>query len=95
MSSYPVRPVPAPAPNVPPAIPPAGVGYLTADAAARFLSVSVSYLNHLRWAGGGPKYVHLGAHAVRYTVDDLRAWMTARTVANTVEGKKLAEGVAR
>jgi predicted DNA-binding transcriptional regulator AlpA len=73
---------------------PAGVGYLTVEAAALFTSLSKSYLDRLRCVGGGPKYARIGRHAVRYAVDDLRAWMEARSVANTAQGYALVEGVS-
>jgi hypothetical protein len=73
---------------------PAGVGYLTVEAAARYLSLSKSHLDRLRCVGGGPRYSRVGRHAVRYAVDDLRAWMEARAVANTAQGYALAEGSA-
>jgi len=74
---------------------PAGVGYLTVEAAALFLSLSKSHLDRLRCVGGGPKYCRVGSHAIRYAVDDLRAWMEARVVTNTAEGFALAEAGAK
>ena len=72
---------------------PAGVGYLNVASAALYLSLSKSHLDRLRCVGGGPKYSRIGRHAIRYAVDDLRAWMESRTVANTAEGFELAGGV--
>lgn len=45
-------------------------------AAAELCGLSVSTLNKLRLAGGGPRYAKLG-RAVRYRVSDIDAWIAA------------------
>jgi hypothetical protein len=52
--------------------------YVDVGGAARFLSVSASFLNKLRVTGGGPPFVKIGA-AVRYHVETMRNWAAART----------------
>lgn len=50
--------------------------------AARYVGLSVSKMNKLRSAGGGPKYYKLD-HRVVYDVADLDAWVAARSRMNT------------
>jgi len=45
--------------------------------AARFTSLSVSFLNKLRCAGGGPPFIKIG-RAVLYDPVDLSAWLAQR-----------------
>lgn len=53
----------------------------TAEAAAR-LGLAVSTVEKLRLTGDGPKYLKLG-RAVRYRVDTIDAWLSAREVSST------------
>lgn len=51
---------------------------LTNAEAAAFVRLSPRTLEKFRVLGGGPRYKKLGAR-VRYSVDDLRAWLASRT----------------
>lgn len=51
---------------------------LTNAEAAAFVRLSPRTLEKFRVLGGGPRYKKLGAR-VRYSVDDLRAWLDSRT----------------
>jgi hypothetical protein len=50
--------------------------------AARLLRLSERTLERLRLSGGGPLYVKCG-RSVRYRVDHLEAWVSARVVSST------------
>src|SRR5207245_526711 len=52
---------------------------LTEREAATAIKVSVSLLHKCRRNSGGPPYVGLG-RLVRYRLEDLQAWLAARTV---------------
>jgi len=57
--------------------------YLRPAEAAAMLGVSVPTLADWRLKGTGPTYVRLGdstRHPIRYPVDDLTAYLDARTV---------------
>lgn len=56
---------------------------LTTAAAAEHLRVTEETLKRWRRNHTGPPYVRLGYNVVRYRVDDLTAWMNARTVTPT------------
>lgn len=51
---------------------------LTNAEAAAFVRLSPRTLEKFRVLGGGPRYKKLGAR-VRYSVEDLRAWLQSRT----------------
>lgn len=51
---------------------------LTNAEAAAFVRLSPRTLEKFRVLGGGPRYKKLGAR-VRYSVEDLRAWLDSRT----------------
>jgi len=53
--------------------------YTTIEA-AKYLNLSVTWLEAMRSQGRGPVYCKLG-RAVRYRKEDLDAWVTARRVA--------------
>jgi hypothetical protein len=72
---------------------PPAVGFLDVRGAARFLSVSKALLDKLRTTGGGPKFCKAG-RAIRYAVDDLTAWMKARSFTSNAEAYA-AEGGGR
>lgn len=57
--------------------------YLRTPEAARFLGVSVSFLNHARLRGDGPIYKKLSPKLVVYGVEDLRVWVDSRTRLST------------
>jgi predicted DNA-binding transcriptional regulator AlpA len=47
---------------------------LNSEETAAQIGVSISWLNHSRQIGTGPKYLKLG-HAVRYRPEDVTAWL--------------------
>ena len=55
---------------------------LNVTEAAERLSVSASYLNKLRGAGGGPPFVKIGAR-VAYDPADLGSWLEAQKRTST------------
>jgi predicted DNA-binding transcriptional regulator AlpA len=65
---------------------------LDTDAAARFLSVTRSFLNKARSCGGGPKFVKIG-RLTRYRPADLRAFVEARTL-ERIAPRRRVQGVA-
>jgi hypothetical protein len=58
--------------------------FLDVPTAARFLSVSKALLDKLRTTGGGPRFCKAG-RAIRYSADDLTAWMKARSFTSNAE----------
>ncbi len=54
--------------------------------AARFLGLSISFLNKLRCSGGGPRFIKIG-RAVLYDPSDLDSWLLSRRRASTSEGE--------
>ncbi len=48
--------------------------------AARIIAMSIGWLNAARLKGTGPRFVRVGAKAVRYRVSDLEAWLAANTI---------------
>lgn len=53
--------------------------------AAEMLGVSKRALQAWRYRGGGPAYVRLSAHAIRYRPCDLALWITGRVHSATSE----------
>jgi predicted DNA-binding transcriptional regulator AlpA len=51
--------------------------FLRADAAAEYLGLTRSTLEHYRWVGGGPSYRKHGG-LVFYHIDDLIEWSERR-----------------
>jgi excisionase family DNA binding protein len=43
--------------------------------AAQYLTIAASTLEKLRIYGGGPRFIRLGARAIRYRLEDLDAWL--------------------
>lgn len=68
-----------------PALRPVGRRLRTPEA-AEYLGLSVSTLEKMRGAGGGPSFLAMG-RAVSYAVADLDAWAAARTVRNISEAR--------
>ena len=59
---------------------------MTTEAAAKYLSMSCPTLERLRLVGGGPVFCKLTPGprgAVRYRLEDLDTWVTARRVRST------------
>lgn len=51
---------------------------------AKILGLKETTLEQWRWAGRGPRYVKAG-RSVRYTKEDLEAFITGRSFGNTTE----------
>jgi excisionase family DNA binding protein len=58
---------------------------LSVSGAAEYIGVSVSYLNKLRSAGGGPIYTKIGSRRVVYRLTDLDEWLSAGRRRSTSE----------
>ncbi len=59
-------------------------GYLSPIEAARYLSISVKQLEHLRRRGGGPRFCKVG-RLCRYPVPELDHWMHDHLVGATCQ----------
>jgi predicted DNA-binding transcriptional regulator AlpA len=57
---------------------------LRTSGAAAITGLSISTLNKLRCAGGGPVFLKLG-RAVRYDPRDLNEWLSGKRLRNTSE----------
>lgn len=55
--------------------------------AAKFLNVSVAFLERDRWAGARVPFVKVGARAVRYRIDDLEAYINQHRHQSELEAK--------
>lgn len=62
--------------------------------AAQYIGRSERALERYATDGGGPKYVRIGAKAVGYTIEDLDAWLKARTFSSTSEEDAARNGKA-
>jgi predicted DNA-binding transcriptional regulator AlpA len=56
--------------------------YLNPIEASEYVGVSSSWLAKLRLYGGGPRYSKIG-RSVRYSTDELDAWLTCNLQAST------------
>jgi hypothetical protein len=61
---------------------------LSAGQAAVYLNLSRSMLAKMRCLGGGPEYLKFG-RTVRYDMDSLDDWSTARRARNTSDAARL------
>jgi predicted DNA-binding transcriptional regulator AlpA len=73
LSSYTAR-----SPRARQAEPRPGLDLLSTRAAATELGVSEAWLEGLRRKGGGPPYYQLSPRKTRYSLSDLKAWLTER-----------------
>lgn len=48
---------------------------LSTPQAAKFLNVSIAFLERDRWAGARIPFIKIGSRAVRYRLDDLQAYI--------------------
>jgi hypothetical protein len=55
---------------------------MSVEWAARYIGLSVAFLNKARLTGSGPTYLKLGRR-VAYDVDDLDAWLNSRRRTST------------
>lgn len=57
--------------------------HLRTPEAARYLGVSVSFLNHARLRGSGPTFKKLSPKLIVYSVEDLRTWANSKSRCST------------
>lgn len=55
--------------------------------AAKFLNVSVAFLERDRWAGARIPFVKVGSRAVRYRLDDLQAYINQQRQDSVLESR--------
>ncbi|WP_019897553.1 helix-turn-helix transcriptional regulator [Methylotenera mobilis] len=55
--------------------------------AAKFLNVSVAFLERDRWAGARIPFVKVGSRAVRYRLDDLQAYINNQRQDSVLESR--------
>lgn len=54
-------------------------------ALAEYLGTTTGALAQMRYRGIGPRFIKLGAKAVRYSMTDVNAWLSANTMQCTSE----------
>lgn len=54
-------------------------------ALAEYLGTTTGALAQMRYRGIGPRFIKLGAKAVRYSMADVNAWLAANTMQCTSE----------
>lgn len=60
---------------------------LSTPQAAKFLNVSIAFLERDRWAGARVPFVKIGSRAVRYRLADLEAYITSNRQQSILEAK--------
>ena len=60
---------------------------LSTPQAAKFLNVSIAFLERDRWAGARIPFVKVGSRAVRYRLDDLEAYINRQRQQSVLEAK--------
>ena len=60
---------------------------LSTPQAAKFLNVSIAFLERDRWAGARVPFVKIGSRAVRYRLDDLEAYINSNRQQSVLEVK--------
>ena len=55
--------------------------------AAKFLNVSVAFLERDRWAGARIPFIKVGSRAVRYRLDDLQAYIKNQRQDSVLESR--------
>ena len=58
---------------------------LSTPQAAKFLNVSIAFLERDRWAGARVPFVKIGSRAVRYRLNDLEAYVTSQRHQSVLE----------
>jgi predicted DNA-binding transcriptional regulator AlpA len=61
---------------------------LSTPQAAKFLNVSIAFLERDRWAGARIPFVKVGSRAVRYRLDDLEAYINSHRQQSVLEASK-------
>jgi excisionase family DNA binding protein len=64
---------------------------LTTPEAAAYLCVSRAFLERDRWAGPTIPFVKVGSRAVRYRIDDLDEFITARRMRASAQAQRAAD----
>lgn len=60
---------------------------LSTPQAAKFLNVSIAFLERDRWAGARIPFVKVGSRAVRYRLDDLENYINGQRHQSVLEAK--------
>jgi len=60
---------------------------LSTPQAAKFLNVSIAFLERDRWAGARIPFVKIGSRAVRYRLDDLEAHIQSNRQQSVLEAR--------
>lgn len=60
---------------------------LSTPQAAKFLNVSIAFLERDRWAGARIPFIKVGSRAVRYRLDDLETYINSNRQQSTLEAK--------
>lgn len=60
---------------------------LSTPQAAKFLNVSIAFLERDRWAGARIPFVKVGSRAVRYRLDDLNAYINNQRHDSVLESR--------
>lgn len=60
---------------------------LSTPQAAKFLNVSIAFLERDRWAGARVPFVKIGSRAVRYRLADLEAYINSNRQQSILEAK--------
>ena len=58
---------------------------LSTPQAAKFLNVSIAFLERDRWAGARVPFIKIGSRAVRYRLDDLEAYINSQRRQSVLE----------
>ncbi|MGJ8620337.1 MAG: helix-turn-helix transcriptional regulator [Methylophilaceae bacterium] len=58
---------------------------LSTPQAAKFLNVSIAFLERDRWAGARIPFIKVGSRAVRYRLDDLQNYINSHRQASVLE----------
>lgn len=61
---------------------------LSTPQAAKFLNVSIAFLERDRWAGARVPFVKVGSRAVRYRLEDLEAYINSQRQRSVLEVSK-------
>lgn len=60
---------------------------LSTPQTAKFLNVSIAFLERDRWAGARIPFVKVGSRAVRYRLDDLQAYISQQRQNSVLESR--------
>jgi hypothetical protein len=61
---------------------------LSTPQAAKFLNVSIAFLERDRWAGARVPFIKVGSRAVRYRLDDLQNYINSHRQVSSLEATK-------